>query len=106
MGANRADSKPIPKEFVHNLGNLGCVWLRVKTEKQSEDLLANLTKEMEEDPTKVWELNMFGKSMHDMVKEGLQSKLYRMPEEAQMKLQEALQKIINEGSGGLVCIFL
>jgi len=80
--------------------------LRVKTEKQSEDLLANLTKEMEEDPTKVWELNMFGKSMHDMVKEGLQSKLYRMPEEAQMKLQEALQKIINEGSGGLVCIFL
>lgn len=49
---------------------------------------------------------MFGKSMYDLVKDGLQSKLYHMPEDAQIKLQETLQKIINEGSGGLICIIL
>jgi stage IV sporulation protein A len=78
----------------------------VGSEKQSEELIAYLTEEMAQDPNKIWELNMFGKSMHDMVKEGLQNKLYRMPEDAQMKLQETLQKIINEGSGGLICIIL
>jgi len=78
----------------------------VGSEKQSEELIAYLAEEMESDPAKIWELNMFGKSMHDMVKEGLHNKLYRMPEDAQMKLQETLQKIINEGSGGLICIIL
>ena len=78
----------------------------VGTEKQSEDLISYFNSEMEDDPNKVWELNMFGKSMHDLVKDGLQNKLYRMPEEAQMKFQETLQKIINEGSGGLICIIL
>ena len=78
----------------------------VGTEKQSEELLEYLTSEMDENPSKIWELNMFGKSMHEMVKDGLQSKLYRMPADAQMKLQETLQKIINEGSGGLICILL
>jgi stage IV sporulation protein A len=78
----------------------------VGTEKQSEELMRYLSDEMQRDPQKVWELNMFGKSMSDLVKEGIQGKLYRMPEDAQMKLQEALQKIINEGSGGLICIIL
>ncbi len=78
----------------------------VGTEKQSEELMTYLSDEMNTDPSKIWELNMFGKSMSDLVKEGIQSKLYRMPEDAQMKLQEALQKIINEGSGGLICIIL
>ena len=78
----------------------------VGSERQSEDLIAYLNKEMTDNPTKIWELNMFGKSMHDMVKDGLQNKLYKMPEDAQMKLQETLQKIINEGSGGLICIVL
>ncbi len=78
----------------------------VGTEKQSEELITYLATEMSEDPAKIWTLNMFGKSMHDLVKDGLQSKLYRMPEDAQMKLQETLQKIINEGSGGLICIIL
>ena len=78
----------------------------VGTEKQSEDLISYLNNERSQDPGKIWELNMFGKSMSDMVKEGLQSKLYRMPEDAQMKFQETLQKIINEGSGGLICIIL
>ncbi len=78
----------------------------VGTEKQSEDLIQYLSDEMATSPGKIWELNMFGKSMHEMVKEGLQNKLYRVPEEAQMKLQETLQKIINEGNGTLICILL
>lgn len=78
----------------------------VGTEKQSEELITYFNDEMAADPNKVWELNMFGKSMHDLVKDGLQTKLYRMPEEAQMKLQETLQKMINEGTGGLICILL
>ncbi|GHV38649.1 stage IV sporulation protein A [Clostridia bacterium] len=78
----------------------------VGTEKQSQDLLEYLGKEMKENPVNIWELNMFGKSMHDMVKDGLQSKLFRMPEDAQIKLQEALQKIVNEGGGGIFCVLL
>jgi stage IV sporulation protein A len=78
----------------------------VGTEQQSMELLEYLESETRDDPSKIWELNMFGKSMHDLVKEGLQNKLYHMPEDAQMKLQETLQKIINDGSGGLICIIL
>jgi len=78
----------------------------VGTEKQSEELVSYLLKEFESDPGKIWESNIFGKSLHELVNEGLQNKLYRMPEDAQLKLQETLQKIINEGSGGLICIIL
>ncbi len=78
----------------------------VGTEKQSEELVHYLLEEFETDPKKIWESNIFGKSLHELVNEGLNNKLYRMPDEAQMKLQETLQKIINEGSGGLICIIL
>jgi len=78
----------------------------VGTEAQSEELIAYINQEMDEDPSKIWELNMFGKSMHEMVRDGLQNKLFRMPETAQMKFQDTLQRIINEGSGGLICIIL
>lgn len=78
----------------------------VGNEEQSTDLIAYITQEMDDDPNKIWDLNMFGKSMHEMVRDGLQNKLFRMPEAAQMKFQETLQKIINEGSGGLICIIL
>ena len=78
----------------------------VGNEEQSADLITYITQEMDEDPNKIWDLNMFGKSMHEMVRDGLQNKLFRMPEDAQMKFQETLQKIINEGSGGLICIIL
>lgn len=78
----------------------------VGSEKQSEDLVKYLLSEFETDPKKIWESNIFGKSLHELVNEGLHNKLYRMPDEAQMKLQETLQKIINEGSGGLICIIL
>lgn len=78
----------------------------VGTEKQSEDLINYLMKEFESDPGKIWSSNIFGKSLHDLATEGLYNKLHRMPEDAQLKLQETLQKIINEGSGGLICIIL
>lgn len=78
----------------------------VGSEKQSEDLIKYLLSEFESDPKKIWQSNIFGKSLHELVNEGLHNKLYRMPDEAQMKLQETLQKIINEGSGGLICIIL
>ncbi|MBQ8002881.1 MAG: stage IV sporulation protein A [Clostridia bacterium] len=78
----------------------------VGSEKQSEELIKYLLSEFESDPGKIWESNIFGKSLYSLVNEGLQTKLYKMPEEARFKLQETLQKIINEGSGGLICIIL
>ncbi len=78
----------------------------VGSEKQSEELVNYLLSEFESDPKKIWESNIFGKNLHELVNEGLQNKLYKMPEEAQGKLQETLERIINEGSGGLICIIL
>ena len=78
----------------------------VGSEKQSEELVKYLLSEFENDPKKIWESNIFGKSLHELVNEGLQNKLAKMPEEAQSKLQETLQRIVNEGSGGLICIIL
>ena len=78
----------------------------VGSEKQSEELVNYLLSEFENDPEKLWESNIFGKSLHSLVNEGLQNKLSRMPEDAQGKLQETLERIVNEGSGGLICIIL
>ena len=78
----------------------------VGSEKQSEELVNYLLSEFESDPKKIWDSNIFGKSVHSLVNEGLQAKLSKMPEEAQMKLQETLERIVNEGSGGLICIIL
>ena len=78
----------------------------VGSEKQSEELVNYLLSEFESDPKKIWESNIFGKSLHELVNEGLQNKLCRMPEDAQEKIQETLERIVNEGSGGLICIIL
>jgi stage IV sporulation protein A len=78
----------------------------VGTEKQSEELLNYLISEFENNPSKLWESNIFGKSLYDLVREQLQNKLMKMPEDAQSKLQLTLQRIVNEGSGGLICIIL
>ena len=78
----------------------------VGTEKQSEDLVKYLLQEFDGEPEKIWESNIFGKSLHELVGEGLNNKLGRMPEAARSKFQETLQRIINEGSGGLICIIL
>lgn len=76
------------------------------TEKQSEEMIRYLLEEFEGDTGKIWQSNIFGKSFHDLVGEDLNSKLKRMPEDAQNKLRETLQRIINEGTGGLICIIL
>lgn len=78
----------------------------VGNEKQSEDLINYLLQEYEDDTGKLWESNIFGKSLFDLVNEGLGTKLKRMPTDARMKLKDTLQRIINEGSGGLICIIL
>ena len=78
----------------------------VGSEKQSEELVNYLLSGFENDPKQIWESNIFGKSLHELVNEGLQTKLSKMPEDAQIKLQETLERIVNEGSGGLICIIL
>lgn len=60
-----------------------------------------LLKEFEESPQKIWESNIFGKSLHELVNEGLHNKLYRMPADARLKLQETVERIINEGCAAL-----
>lgn len=76
------------------------------SEKESEDLVKSLLEQFENDPATLWQSNMLGKSLEVLVKEGLQKKLYKMPEDVQVKIQKTLQKIINEGNGGLICIIL
>ena len=78
----------------------------VGSEKQSEDLVMYLLSGFEEDPVKIWDSNIFGKSLHDLVNEGLHTKLARMPQDARMRVQETVERIINEGCNGLVCILL
>ena len=78
----------------------------VGTEKQSEDLVQSLLQDFESDPVKLWESNIFGKSLHELVNDGLQNKLLHMPQEARTKMQETLEQVINEGCTGLICILL
>lgn len=78
----------------------------IGTEKQCEELVRYMLEEFEDDPQKIWQRDIFGKSLHELVREGIQNKLHRMPENAQTKLQETVQRIVNEGSGGLICIII
>jgi len=78
----------------------------VGSEKQSEELIRSLMTEFEESPYKIWESNIFGKSLHELVNEGLQNKLLRMPHDARIKMSETIERIINEGCNGLICIIL
>ncbi len=78
----------------------------VGSEKQSEDLVMYLLSGFEEDPVKIWDSNIFGKSLHELVNEGLHTKLARMPVDARMRVQETVERVINEGCNGLVCILL
>ena len=78
----------------------------VGTEKQSEEFVSFLLEEFEKDTQKIWETDIFGKSLQDLVKEGLSSKLMDMPEDVRGKLQETLRRIINDGTEGVMCIIL
>ena len=78
----------------------------VGSEKQSEDVVKFLLREFEEDPARIWQSNMFGKTLHELINESLNAKLSHMPVEARKKLCHTLGKIINDGAGGLICILL
>ena len=78
----------------------------VGSEQQSEELVLYLLKEFEENPVKIWESNIFGKSLHSLVNEGMHNKLYRMPNVAREKVRETIERIINDGCNGLLCIIL
>lgn len=78
----------------------------VGSESQSEELIKYLLKEFEENPSMIWQSNIFGTSLHRLVNEGLHNKLYRMPADARLKLRETLERVINEGCSGLICIIL
>ncbi len=78
----------------------------VGSEAQSEDLIKYLLNEFEENPSKIWESNIFGKSLHELVNEGLHTKLNRMPNDAREKIGETIERIINDGCNGLICILI
>lgn len=78
----------------------------VGTEQQSEEMIRYLMEGFEQDPQKLWQSNLFGKPLSDLVREGLSNKLMHMPADTQLKVQQTLEKIINEGNGGMICILL
>jgi len=78
----------------------------VGSAEQSEEVVKFLTEEYEEDPKRMLEYNMFGKSLYDMVSDGMNAKLQHMPSDSRDKLGQTLGRIINEGAGGLICILL
>ena len=78
----------------------------VGTEEQTEEVVKYLMDEFEEDPTRVWQSHMFGKSLYDLVSDGLSAKLTHIPDESRDKLSETLERILNEGANGLICILL
>ncbi|MBE6758104.1 MAG: stage IV sporulation protein A [Ruminococcaceae bacterium] len=78
----------------------------VGSEKQSEELVGYLLREFEEDPSRIWDSNIFGTSLYGLVNEGLHNKLARMPDDARQKMKETVERIINEGCSGLICILV
>lgn len=78
----------------------------VGTQSQSEELVSYLNEQCEKDPNAIWQTNMFGKSLQSLVCDGIHSKVYQMPAEAQRKMRKTLGRIVNEGKGGIICILL
>ena len=78
----------------------------VGTSVQTEEVVKNLTRQYEDAPEKLWSYELFGRSMYELVKDGMTAKLSHIPDDAREKLGETLERIINEGAGGLICILL
>ncbi len=78
----------------------------VGSEQQGEDMVNYLANKFEDNPSAIWQTNMFGKSLHDIVNDGLAGKLNAMPKEAQVKMRKTLTRIVNENKGGIICILL
>ena len=77
----------------------------VGNEKQAEDLVEYIKKESET-PEGVWGTNIFGKSIEELVMDGMRNKITMINDESQVKLQDTMQKIVNDSNGGLVCIII
>ena len=75
-------------------------------QEQSEQFVETLAEEYRQDPSRLWETNFFGKSLRELIQEGLAGKLNQMPADAQEKVQSALTRMLNEGEGGMICILL
>ncbi len=78
----------------------------VGSEQQAKDLIAYIKENARESEEGIWNANIFGKSIEQIVEDGIQAKVSQMTEECQMKLQDTLQKIINDSSGGMICIII
>ena len=78
----------------------------VGSEKQSEELVMYMMSDFEKSPDKIWGSNIFGKSLHELVSEGLYTKLSKLPDDARMRLKETIERMINEGCSGLICLIL
>ena len=78
----------------------------VGTEEQSEEFMTYLMNTFEHDPQKIWETDIFGKSLRDMVRESMTGKVNRLPDGVQQRLQSTLQRMVNDGCNGLICIML
>ena len=78
----------------------------IGSEEQTKEYINELKSDMKNNPDAVWNLNIFGRTLDSLLTEGINGKLYSMPQDAQNKLQETMEKIINEGNGGLICILL
>ena len=78
----------------------------VGTESQSREFVDYLTAQYAEDPAKLWEIDLFGKSIYQIVQDGLNSKMAGIPEEAREKLREAMGRMVNEADAGVLCILL
>ena len=76
------------------------------SQSQSEELARSLNEKLDAGGDAIWETEIFGKTLSDLVKEGVNGKLARLPEDARQKLRQALEKVINEGNGGMICIML
>ncbi|MFZ5943482.1 MAG: stage IV sporulation protein A [Bacillota bacterium] len=76
------------------------------SEKQCEDLVRYMLEKFEENPKLIWQYDIFGKSLHDLVRENIQGKMQKIPDNVQAKLQETVRRIVNEGGGGLICIII
>lgn len=78
----------------------------VGSEEQANDLINYIQDNTKDNPEGIWETNIFGKTIQQLVDDGIQSKIYKINDESQIKLQETLQKIINDSNGGLICIII
>ena len=72
----------------------------------SEEIINLLLQSIDGDASRIWESNIFGKSLYDIARDGVDAKIDSMSIHARSKFQETLQRVVNEGAGGLLCIIL